>query len=740
MLSRKWILTSLITFTLSPVAIGAPTIPEKPPTSNQYWWPNQLDLSPLRHNEAAANPMGTDFNYAKAFKNLDLDALQSDLKTLMTNSQSWWPADFGHYGPLFIRMSWHAAGTYRTFDGRGGAGGGMQRFAPLNSWPDNVNLDKARRLLWPIKQKYGNQISWADLLVLTGNVAMESMGFKTLGFAGGREDAWMPNNINWGAERKWLDSQRHQGDRELNKPLAATRMGLIYVNPEGPNGNPDPVAAAKDIRTTFSRMAMNDEETVALIAGGHTFGKVHGAAAASHLGPDPESAGVEAQGLGWHNNYRSGKGADTITSGLEGAWTVNPTAWTHNYLQNLFNFTWVQTKSPAGAVQWIPDDKNAAKLTPDAHDATIRHAPVMLTTDLSLKFDPSYRQIAKRFLDDPKAFEQAFAKAWFKLTHRDMGPRTRYLGKLVPNEVMIWQDPVPTIDHKLIDENDIAKLKASILNTELTIPELVKVAWGSASSFRNTDKRGGANGARIQLLPQKNWAVNNPTELNKVLTSLKAIQNDFNQSQSENKKVSLSDLIVLGGAVAIEESAKRAGHKITVPFKPGRTDASQEQTDIDSFAFLEPHADGFRNYISKDMKQSPAILLIDKASQLNLTVPEMTVLIGGMRALGANADNNQLGVLTKKPNTLSHDFYVNLLDMSTKWEKSKDREGIYHGLDRETGQLKWQATEVDLLFGSNAELRAVAEVYASNDNQMKFIQDFVNAWAKVMQLDRFDIK
>lgn len=710
------------------------------PKTNQYWWPQRLNLDPLRQHAPMSDPMGENFNYAKEFNSLDLKVVKKDLVKVMKTSQDWWPADYGHYGPFFIRMAWHSAGTYRTFDGRGGAYGGMQRFAPLNSWPDNGNLDKAQRLLWPIKQKYGKKISWGDLMVLAGTVAMESMGFKTLGFAGGREDAWEPELVNWGAEGEWLASKRHSGKRKLNKPLAATRMGLIYVNPEGPNGNADPIAAAKDIRETFARMAMNDEETVALIAGGHTFGKAHGAASPSkYVGVEPERAGVEAQGLGWKNKYRSGKGADTITSGLEGAWTVSPAQWTHNFFQNLFNFNWVKTKSPAGATQWIPDDKNAANMVPDAHDPKKRHAPIMLTTDLSLKFDPEYRKISKRFLDNPKEFELAFAKAWFKLTHRDMGPRARYLGEFVPQMEMIWQDPVPDINHSLIDDSDIRNLKARILKSKLTISQLVRTAWASASSFRGTDMRGGANGARINLLPQKNWQVNDPEELTKVLRTLKSIQKSFNQKQKDNTKVSLADLIVLGGAAAIEKASQQAGYKIQVPFKPGRSDASQAQTDINSFNMLKQSADGFRNYFEKGSSKSPAEKLIEKADYLTLTVPEMTVLIGGMRTLDANSARVKHGVLTDRPGTLSNDFFVNLLDMSTEWQKAAKSEGIYEGRDRSSGKLRWTATPVDLIFGSNSELRAVAEVYASNDAKEKFAKDFVIAWNKVMNLDRFNL-
>lgn len=709
---------------------------------NEYWWPNRLDLSSLRQNSPMSNPMNKDFDYAEAFKSLDLEAVKKDLVKVMTTSQDWWPADYGHYGPFFIRMAWHSAGTYRISDGRGGAYGGMQRFAPLNSWPDNANLDKAQRLLWPIKQKYGNKISWADLMVLTGNIAMESMGFKTLGFAGGREDGWEPEVINWGAEGEWLaDHKRYEKGRKLKKTFGAVQMGLIYVNPEGPNGNPDPVAAAQDIRLAFGRMAMNDEETVALIAGGHTFGKAHGAADPSkHVGREPEAGKVEDQGFGWKNKYKSGKGADTITSGLEGAWTVNPAAWTHNFLQNLYGFNWVKTKSPAGATQWIPDDKNASQLVPDAHDKSKRHAPIMFTTDLALRFDPEYGKITKRWLEDPKQFEVAFAKAWFKLTHRDMGPSTRYLGSMTPKEKLLWQDNIPAVDHKLVNSKDIDKLKTKILKSGLSTDELVRVAWGSASTFRSTDFRGGANGARIQLAPQKDWAINQPAELKKVLKKLTSIQSDFNKSQSGDKKVSLADLIVLAGSAAIEKSAKQAGYKIEVPFTPGRMDALQAETDVESFAVLEPKADAFRNYFdAKSHKRSPAEMLVDKADMLSLSIPEMAVLIGGMRSMNANANNSKHGVFTKKAGSLTNDFFVNLLDMSTEWKQSSKSQGIYEGYDRQSGKLKWTATPVDLVFGSNSELRAVAEVYAADDAKEKFVNDFVKAWSKVMTLDRFDL-
>ncbi|MEZ5557041.1 MAG: catalase/peroxidase HPI [Pseudomonadales bacterium] len=708
--------------------------------SNQFWWPDQLDLSPLRQHAAESNPLGESFDYAAAFASLDLDAVKKDIEALMTTSQDWWPADYGHYGPFFIRMAWHSAGTYRVADGRGGAGGGQQRFEPLNSWPDNANLDKARRLLWPIKQKYGEKISWADLMVLTGNVALESMGFKTFGFAGGREDDWEPDLVYWGPESEFLADERYSGDRKLENPLAAVQMGLIYVNPEGPNGNPDPLAAATDIRETFGRMAMNDEETVALIAGGHTFGKAHGAAKPGDcVGPEPAAAGIEQQGLGWENRCGSGNAGDTITSGLEGAWSVNPTAWTTQYLDNLFAYEWVQTKSPAGATQWVPADGQAANLVPDAHDPSKRHAPIMFTTDLSLKFDPSYRKIAKRFQENPEEFELAFAKAWFKLTHRDMGPRARYVGAEVPEEVLLWQDPVPPVDHALIDDADIAELKSEILASGLSVPDLVRTAWASAASFRGTDMRGGANGARIRLAPQKDWAANDPKALARVLQRLEGIQKSFNRAQRGGKKVSLADVIVLGGAAAIEQAARQAGYEVQVPFTPGRTDASQAQTDVASFAVLEPGADGFRNYFASGNRRSPAELLVDRANLLTLTVPEMTVLVGGMRALDANAGGESHGVFTDRPGTLSNDFFVNLLDMSTRWEKLAGDQGIYEGSDRKTGEVRWTATPVDLVFGSNSELRAIAEVYAADDGHDKFVRDFVNAWTKVMNLDRFDL-
>ncbi len=718
-----------------------------------FWWPDQLNLSPLRQHAAESNPMDENYNYAAEFKTLDLAAVKQDIKKVLTTSQDWWPADYGNYGPFFIRMAWHSAGVYRIFDGRGGASGGQQRFDPLNSWPDNGNLDKARRLLWPVKQKYGRKISWADLMVLAGNVSLESMGFKTLGFAGGREDDWEPERVNWGEEKKFLsDSKRYHGKRKLSKPLAAVQMGLIYVNPEGPGGKPDPLLAAQDIRVTFARMAMNDEETVALIAGGHTFGKTHGAHKPEEcVSAEPASAPVEEQGFGWKNKCGKGHGADTVTSGLEGAWTITPTAWSINFLQNLFNFEWVQSKSPAGAIQWIPKNAHEVKFVPDAHNPSKRHAPIMLTTDLALKFDPSYKKIAQRFLKNPQEFDQAFARAWFKLTHRDMGPSARYLGSEVPTQSFIWQDPIPAVNHDLISEDDIATLKASILESGLTVPQLVRTAWASASSFRGTDMRGGANGARIRLSPQKNWPVNTPTELIAVVNTLKKIQLTFNENagqtglfnfandNSENKRVSLADLIVLGGAAAIEKAANDAGVEVSVPFTPGRTDATEAETDVSSFSVLEPKADGFRNYYNNQSPLSPAEMLIDKASYLTLTVPEMTVLVGGMRALNANADHSSHGIFTHQPGTLSNDFFVNLLDMSTRWKKSDQNPAIYEGLDRQSGESKWKATPVDLVFGSNTELRAIAEVYAADDAQQKFVNDFVKAWVKVMTLDRFDI-
>ncbi len=707
--------------------------------TNSDWWPNQLSLEVLHQHSSLSNPMDKEFNYAEEFKSLDLNAVIKDLHALMTESQDWWPADFGHYGPLFIRMAWHSAGTYRTGDGRGGAGSGEQRFAPLNSWPDNVNLDKARRLLWPIKQKYGRKISWADLMILAGNVALESMGFKTYGFAGGREDVWEPGqDIYWGSEGKWLADERYSGDRDLANPLAAVQMGLIYVNPEGPNGKPDPLAAARDIRETFARMAMNDEETVALIAGGHSFGKTHGAGDAALVGAEPEAASIEQQGLGWKSKFGTGKGGDAIGSGLEVTWTTTPTKWSNNFFENLFKFDWELTKSPAGAHQWTPKNGAGAGLMPDAHDPSKRHAPTMLTTDLALRFDPAYEKISRRFYENPQELADAFAKAWYKLTHRDMGPVSRYLGPLVPKEPLIWQDPVPAVDHELIGEKDIAALKAKILASGLSISQLVMTAWASASTFRGGDKRGGANGARIRLAPQKDWEVNQPVELAKVLQKLEMIQKEFNSSQSGGKKVSLADLIILGGGAAIEEAAKRAGHGVKVPFAPGRTDASQEQTDAHSFAVMEPKADGFRNYLVKQNGTSPEELLVDKAQLLKLTAPEMTVLIAGMRVLNANFGQSKYGVFTNRPETLTNDFFVNLLDMNTEWQPSSS-EGVYEGRDRKTGKVKWTATRFDLIFGSHSQLRALAEVYACDDSKERFVKDFVSAWTKVMNLDRYDL-
>ncbi len=722
----------------------ATTAADNGPKSKDFWWPKQLNLQPLRDHEVRSNPYGATFDYAAEFSSLDLAQVKKEIGELLTRSQDWWPADYGNYGPLFIRMAWHAAGTYRVVDGRGGAGGGQQRFEPLNSWPDNANLDKARRLLWPIKQKYGRKISWADLMVLTGTVAMESMGFSTFGFAGGREDDWEADTVYWGPEQKMLDDKRYHGDRQLQKPLAAVQMGLIYVNPEGPNGEPDPIKAAKDIRETFGRMAMNDEETVALIAGGHTFGKTHGAHDPSKcLGPEPAATGVEQQGLGWKNTCGEGHGVDTITSGLEGSWTTKPTQWTHEYLEELWKYEWKKTKSPAGATQWIPTDPEAAATAPDAHDKTKRHSPIMFTTDLALRMDPEYAKISKRFLDDPKAFELAFAKAWFKLTHRDMGPRSRYLGPDVPTEELIWQDPIPAADYKMVTAADVARLKRDILGSGLTVPELVRTAWAAAASYRGTDMRGGANGGRLRLAPQKDWAANNPAELTKVLAKLGEIQAAFNGAAPGGRKISLADTIVLGGVAAIEKAAKDAGVTVQVRFDAGRTDATDAQTDPTSFAWLEPHADGFRNYLADDAvmgagyERSPATLLVDKADMLNLTVPEMTVLVGGMRVLDANTGGSKHGVFTDKPGTLTNDFFVNLLDMSTRWQPAGAKYE-FEGLDRKTGQRKWTATEVDLVFGSNAELRAVAEVYAYDKD--KFVRDFVAAWAKVMDLDRFDLK
>jgi catalase-peroxidase len=709
-------------------------------TKNQDWWPNQLNLDILHQRSSKSNPMGEGFNYAKEFKSLDLKALKKDLHDLMTNSQDWWPADFGHYGPLFIRMAWHSAGTYRIGDGRGGAGNGSQRFAPLNSWPDNVNLDKARRLLWPIKQKYGRKISWADLMILTGNVALESMGFKTFGFGGGREDIWEPEkDVYWGSEDKWLGDKRYSGDRDLENPLAAVQMGLIYVNPEGPNGNPDPIAAARDIRETFARMAMSDEETVALIAGGHTFGKTHGAGDAKYVGPEPEAAGIEEQGLGWKGGFGTGKGDDAISSGLEVIWTTTPTKWSNNFFSNLFGYEWELTKSPAGAHQWKPKAGAGANTVPDAHDQSKRHAPSMLTTDLALRFDPAYEKISRRFMENPDQFADAFARAWFKLTHRDMGPRARYLGPEVPTEELIWQDPIPAVNHKLIDAQDIVSLKGKILSSGLSVSELVYTAWASASTFRGSDKRGGANGARIRLAPQKDWEINQPAQLAKVLKTLEGIQNAFNKEQKSGKKVSLADLIVLAGCAGIEQAAKNAGYNVAVPFTPGRMDASQGQTDAASFAVLEPIADGFRNYKKVRNTVSAEELLVDKAQLLTLTAPEMTVLVGGMRVLNANFGKSAHGVFTKRPEMLTNDFFVNLLDMGTEWKAISKDADVFEGRDCKTGALKWTGTRVDLVFGSNSQLRALAEVYGSSDAQRKFVDDFVTAWNKVMNLDRFDL-
>ena len=710
-------------------------------TSNREWWPNMLRLNILRQHSPASNPMGGEFNYREEFKTLNLDAVKKDIFDLMTNSQDWWPADYGHYGPFFIRMAWHSAGTYRIADGRGGGGSGSQRFAPLDSWPDNANLDKARRLLWPIKQKYGKKISWADLLILTGNCALESMGFKTFGFAGGREDVWeTEEDIYWGSEADWLGDKRYTGDRELENPLGAVQMGLIYVNPEGPNGNPDPIAAAHDIRETFGRMAMNDEETVALIAGGHTFGKTHGAGdPVKYVGREPAAAGIEEQGLGWKNKLGTGSGDDTITSGLEGAWTTTPTKWTSNFFENLFGFEWELSKSPAGAHQWKPKNGAGAGTVPDPHDPSKSHAPFMLTTDLSLREDPIYGPISKRFYENPEEFADAFARAWFKLTHRDMGPRTRYLGPEVPAEDLIWQDPVPAVTHELVDDKDIAALKAKILASGLTVPQLVSTAWASASTFRGSDKRGGANGARIRLAPQKDWAVNNPPLLAKVLAALEGIQKEFNDAQTGGKKISLADLIVLAGCAGVEQAAKNAGHNVTVPFTPGRADASQEETDIESFTYLEPEADGFRNYLKGRYTVKPEEMLVDRAQLLTLSVPEMTVLLGGMRVLDTNFDDSSHGVFTNRPGALTNDFFVNLLDMGFKWKATSEDEEEFEVRDRKTGELKWTATRVDLIFGSNSELRAVAEVYGCSDSQDRFVHDFVAAWDKIMNLDRFDL-
>jgi len=718
--------------------IDAPTPKAHRPRSNRDWWPNQLDLSVLHQHSERSNPMGGDFSYAEEFKKLDLDGLRQDLIDVMTTSQDWWPADYGHYGPLFIRMSWHAAGTYRIADGRGGGGSGDQRFAPLNSWPDNASLDKARRLLWPIKQKYGNKVSWADLLVYAGNVAMESMGFTTFGFGFGREDTWEPDEIFWGPEDEWLGDERYSGDRELAGPFGAVQMGLIYVNPEGPNGTPDPLAAARDIRETFARMAMDDEETVALIVGGHTFGKTHGAHSADYVGPEPEAAPLEEQGLGWRNTAGTGVGGDAITSGLEGAWTNEPTKWDNGFLENLYKYEWELTESPAGAKQWKPTDPAAQDAVPDAHDPAKRHAPMMLTTDLALRQDPIYAPITQRFLENPDQLADAFARAWYKLLHRDMGPVTRYLGPWVP-EPQLWQDPVPAVDHELVGDQDIAALKQQILGSGLSISQLVGAAWASASTFRGTDKRGGANGARVRLTPQKDWEVNDPAELAKVLQALEQIQQDFNSSAAGGVKVSLADLIVLGGAAAVEQAARNAGFDVTVPFAPGRTDASQDQTDVDSFAVLEPTADGFRNYLRPDEKISPETRLLDRANLLTLTAPEMTVLVGGLRALNANAGQTAHGVFTSQPEALTTDFFVNLLDMGTEWKVSEASDQVYEGRDRSTGEVKWTATAVDLVFGSHSQLRALAEVYAQDDSKEKFVRDFVAAWDKVMSLDRFDL-
>ena len=717
---------------------GAPVAAGMGPT-NSDWWPNQLNIQMLSQQSEKTDPMDADFDYAKEFQSLDLAAVKRDLTALMTDSQEWWPADFGHYGPFFVRMAWHSAGTYRTGDGRGGGGKGSQRFAPLNSWPDNVNLDKARRLLWPIKQKYGRKLSWADLMILAGNVGLESMGFKTFGFAGGRADIWEPEeDVYWGAEKEWLADQRYSGDRELENPLAAVQMGLIYVNPEGPNGNPDPVAAARDIRETFARMAMNDEETVALNAGGHTFGKCHGAGDAKNVGPDPEAAPIEEQGLGWKSSYKSGKGGDTISSGLEVTWTQTPTRWSNYYFENLFQYEWELTKSPAGAHQWVA--KDAPEDIPDAFDASKRHRPTMLTTDLSMRFDPAYEKVSRRFYENPDEFADAFARAWFKLTHRDMGPRARYLGPDVPTEELIWQDPIPAVDHPLVDAQDIAVLKAKVLGSGLSVGELVSTAWAAASTFRGSDKRGGANGARIRLAPQKFWKVNQPEQLSKVLKLLEAIQADFNKSAQGGKKVSLADLIVLAGCAGVEKAAGDAGHKLAVPFTPGRMDAAQEQTDVESFAVLEPVADGFRNYLKPNLSVPAEEMLVDKAQLLNLTAPEMTVLLGGLRVLGANYEGSKYGVLTERPGQLTNDFFVNLLDMHTEWKAQSESREIWDGCDRKSGEPKWTATRADLVFGSNSILRSLAEVYASSDAQAKFVKDFVRVWDKVMNLDRFDLR
>ena len=741
-LKKTLSLAAAVAIAMSPVVLTSPSYADAAePKANSFWWPDQLDLSQLRAHGVESNPYGEDFDYAKEFNSLDLEAVKADLRKVLTDSQDWWPADYGHYGPFFIRMAWHAAGTYRIHDGRGGAGGGQQRFDPLNSWPDNVNLDKARRLIWPVKQKYGRKISWADLMALTGNVALEDMGFKTFGYAGGREDDWEPDYVYWGPEEKMLTDERRDKFGKLKGPLAAVEMGLIYVNPEGPHGNPDPLAAAKDIRMSFGRMAMNDEEIVALIAGGHTFGKAHGAKKpADCVGAEPAAADIEEQGFGWKNKCGKGHSEDTTSSGLEGAWTVTPTQWTTNYLDNLFSFNWVKTKSPAGATQWIPDDPAAANMVPDAHVKGKRHAPIMFTTDIAIKKDPEFRKIAERFRADPAEYELAFAKAWFKLNHRDLGPRARYLGDEVPDEVLVWQDPIPEVNHDLVTDADVRKLKADILDTGLSVSELVRVAWASAASFRGTDMRGGANGARVRLAPQNGWAVNNPAELDKVLLELEQVKRDFNRKASGNKRISTADIIVLAGAAAIEKAAKDAGHTITVPFEPGRMDASQEMTDVQSFAVLEPTADAFRNFYDPEMNyMSPTEMLVERADYLNLSVPEMTALLGGMRALDANYKGMEHGVLTNTPGKLNNAFFTNLLDMGTKWNKT-DEEGVYEGVDRSSGKAKWTATPVDLIFGSNSELRAIAEVYAAADAEQKFVADFVDAWVKVMQNDRFDLK
>ncbi|WP_425468826.1 catalase/peroxidase HPI [Paraglaciecola mesophila] len=735
-------LISAVSLAIASMCISQSALANGMPKTNTFWWPEQLNLQPLRQNDAKSNPLGGDFNYAEAFKTLNLANVKSDIKALLTSSQDWWPADYGHYGPFFVRMAWHSTGTYRMSDGRGGGAGGQQRFEPLNSWPDNVSLDKARRLLWPIKQKYGRSLSWADLMVLTGNIAMESMGFTIYGFAGGREDDFEPDLVYWGPEKEWLGgNERYSGERKLEEPLAAVQMGLIYVNPEGPNGNHDPISAAADIRDVFARMAMNDEETVALIAGGHTFGKAHGAHKPDEcLEPAPAGAAIEEQGLGWKNKCGKGNAEDTITSGLEGAWSVSPTQWTMQYLDNLFGFEWVKTQSPAGATQWIPKDGAGANLVPDAHVKSKRHAPIMFTTDLALKEDPKYREIAERFHANPKEFELAFSKAWFKLTHRDMGPRARYVGDESPTDDFLWQDPIPTVDYSLIDDRDIKNLKKTLLEGDISGSQLVETAWAAAASFRVTDMRGGANGARIQLAPQKDWEVNNPDELNKVLTYLNKVKKDFDDGQSGNKQVSLADLIVLGGAAAIEQAANKNDFDIEVPFVPGRSDATQAQTEVKSFEVLEPKADGFRNYYAQGNTLSPVEMLVDKANTLDLSVPEMSVLVAGLRVMNTNADGSDRGVLTDNPGSLNNDFFVNLLDMSTRWEKAKDKEDLYLGIDRKSNKQRWRASSVDLIFGSNSELRAVAEVYASDDAHQQFVEDFVNAWTKVMTLDRFDLQ